>query len=73
MMWYPNWVSTTPLVAPGASDQPALSNAGTWTPFSWLGELAMREIFEWKDPEIIARGTFPVKDVPDQPESGEDQ
>ena len=32
MMWKPNGVSTRPLTCPGASAQPALSNAGTNRP-----------------------------------------
>lgn len=41
--------------------------------YTWREDSFTPGLFEWKDPEIIARGTFPVKDVPDQPESGEDQ
>lgn len=37
--------------------------------YTWREDSFTPGLFEWKDPEIAAEGTFPVKDVSDQPES----
>lgn len=36
--------------------------------YTWREDSFTPGLFEWKDPEIAARGAYPVKDVPDAPE-----
>lgn len=36
--------------------------------YTWREDSFTPGLFEWKDPETVARGTFAVKDVPDEPE-----
>lgn len=41
--------------------------------YTWREDSFTPGFFDWKDPETAARGTFPVKDVPDEPESEQTQ